>query len=286
MRDVKHVFMVEGSGDGRVLQHTLRHFCDGMFHFVIHWDLKSDLPDFSAYKNVTLIPRQRVYWGIDSQVLVENQLFRAARNRCREAKWYHLISESDVPLMSPDYFDEFYNQKLVSDIEFDGHKDKYKSRIQFYMPIRRLKIRNSKVGLFTHRAVKAVNMLCKIDRLKKLGKPVYKGSNWVSLTKADMEKVLSFNDFGHFLNSSLADEVYVQTILGDSHLDIVNPKREVTDERYLALSSRYVDWKRGNPYQFNESDVAELIGLKNSTYTFARKVKSEGIARSVIAELN
>ncbi|WP_270322286.1 beta-1,6-N-acetylglucosaminyltransferase [Weissella confusa] len=284
--DVKHVFMVEGSGDGKVLQHTLRHFYDDMFHFVIHWDLKSELPDFSTYKNVTLIPRQRVYWGTDSQVLVENQLFKAAKDRCGQAKWYHLISESDVPLMSPTYFDDFYNQKTVSDVEFDGHKDKYKSRIQYYMPIRHLKIRDSKVGLFMHRAVKAANMACKVDRLKKLGKPVYKGSNWVSLTATDLDKVLSFNGFHHFLTSSLADEVYVQTILGDSQLDQVNPNREVMDDRYLALSSRYVDWKRGNPYQFNEADVSELVGLKNSRYTFARKVKSEAVARAVVAELN
>lgn len=277
--------MVEGNGDGSVLRHTLRHFHEEIFHFVIHWDLKSELPDFTEFHNVTIIPRRPVYWGTDTQVLVQKQLFDTAHSLFGKASWFHLISESDVPLMTPEYFNDFFDHKEVSDVEYDGVRNQYKSRIQYFMPIRRLELRDSKLGLHIHRCVKAINILCRVNRLKELNLPVYKGSNWVSLNNEDLKKIVLFDKFHHFLNSSLADEVYVQTILGDHHLMKVNPTRKVTNDRYLVLGSRYVDWDRGNPYTFEENDVIELVDLKNTIYTFARKVKSEMVARSVIEQI-
>lgn len=285
MNNPTHAFLVEGSGNEHILKQMMSLFSTQEFHFIVHWDRKSaNQPDFSKFSNVTIIPSMSVFWGTDTQVLTEKKLFQTALNMFPDVKWVHLISESDVPLMSPSYFLNYFNYKMNSDVEFDGEANAYRDRIKYWMPIRKLNFKNSYMGLLLHRSVKAFNMILKVNRLKKIKFPIYKGSNWVSLTNADLKKVVGFKNFEMFLHSSLADEVYVQTILGNDHL-LKRESEKLVDNRYLLLGHRYIDWIRGEPYQFQDNDIAELMNLINGTYSFARKVKSNDVAKKLIEKL-
>lgn len=278
--DTKHLFLVEGSGIPAILKMVMKKFKQPDFFFIIHWDKKQKQPDFSMYSNAVVIDSIPVYWGTDTQVLAERRLFEATK-MFSNFEWVHLISESDVPLMRPDYFLEYFKNREFSDVEFDGYANQYNSRIKYYMPIRSLEFKNNFWGLNLHRVLKIVNKFLRVNRLKKFEMPIYKGSNWVSLNKCDLKKVIEFDDFKAFLNSSLADELYVQTILGEEFLDErIEEVRK--DSRYMLKTSRFIDWNRGNPYEFKESDFLDLAIHLNTEYTFVRKIKSVILARKLL----
>lgn len=280
--NAKHVFLVEGYGDSSILRLVIDRFNQPEFFFLIHWDRKSERPDFSKYQHVKFIDSISVFWGTDSQVLAEKMLFEAALKEQPSLQWIHLISESDVPMMSPDYFIDFFSKMEHSDIEFDGEPDDYADRVRYYMPIKKLSFKSNIIGLTIHRAVKCANKILRINRLKKVNMPIYKGSNWVSLNRSDLLKVVNFKNIRMFLNSSLADEVYVQTILGSECLSSAYDGQSNDDTRYKTRNSRFIDWNRGNPYQFMDDDYIELQQLKNGKYSFVRKIKSVNLAQRLL----
>ncbi|MCS9992943.1 hypothetical protein EFL69_07610 [Weissella confusa] len=284
---VEHVILVEGTGSADNVRCMMDLFTRDEFMFIVHWDGKADVPDFSGYKNVILLDSIDVFWGTDSQVLVERKLFQTALDLYPELQWVHLISESDVPLMTPSYFLDFYQKRQFSDVEFDGEANEYNARIKYWYPIRNLSFKTSKLGKFIHRAVKFMNIILRVDRLQKRNIPVFKGSNWVSLNRDDLSKVLSFKDFNMFLHSSLADELYVQTILGADLLEQLKKSYPVDDKnsRYQVLSTRLIDWEKGDPYTFLEKDIPFLISNINSENSFVRKIKDSHVAKNIYEEL-
>lgn len=50
----------------------------------------------------------------------------------------------------------------------------------------------------------------------------------------------------------------------------------------MLKSSRFIDWNRGNPYEFKESDFLDLAIHLNTEYTFVRKIKSVILARKLL----
>lgn len=275
---VKHVFLVEGSKQSDVLECVVKYYNDPDFYFIIHWDKKYKQPIFVSEKHVEVISEHRVFWGTDTQILVEKLLFKKGLENFPNAEWFHLISESDVPLMTKKFFKEFFEEKSESDVEYVGDEKEYTSRIKYFMPIRYLSFKNDFFGLNFHRTMKVLNKIFRVDRLRGYDISVYKGSNWVSLTRRDTETVVNSKLDRLFLHSSLADELYVQTILG-------------VDEQRLALKSptqkfsRLIDWNRGGPYTFQESNADELIEYINGSYSFVRKIYSKKLAKRILYEL-
>ena len=75
--------------------------------------------------------------------------------------------------------------------------------------------------------------------------------------------------------SFLANELYIQTILGNFEDSIDNKDG----------NCRYIDWDRGRPYVFTEKDAKELSNLINAKYSFARKVNNANIPRKIFQDL-
>lgn len=254
--------MVLGYGnDARVLQKVINYFDDSEIDFYIHWDLKYNLPKLKSYQSqIVFIPRIKVYWGTSTSVYAEQKLLKSVWNSKREYEYVHLISSTDIPLMTKQYFKEYFKKDLY--LGFSPLNKKDSQRLSFYYPIDQLDIReHQKIIHF----IKALNIMFHINRLKNHDIVPMKGPNWFSIRSIFLPIILDYNKMDIFKHSFLSDEMYIQTILG-----MYRPKQLKNDNE---MAARYIDWQRGKPYIFNKKDVVELKQLVNTKYAFTRKVK-------------
>ncbi len=252
--------MVIGYGDSEILQETINILDDTDIDFYIHWDKKYKLPKLnSVHSKLFFINRSKVYWGTDTQVIAEHRLFESVYKSKFNYDYVHLISSSDIPLMTRDYFKNFFKDEAY--ISFQNPvTELMRTRVKYYYPFRNVNIRNKIGHVIFVSTTKLFNKLLGINRLKQ-GNEVYKGTNWISLRSNLLKEIIEYPNYDMFLHSFLADEIYVQTILSR-----FNKNENKTD------SARYIDWNRGQPYTFNLSNVGELKNLINTKYAFARKV--------------
>ena len=112
-----------------------------------------------------------------------------------------------------------------------------------------------------------------------LNDKLIKGTNWVSITDKAVGLILSKKSIimKQYRFSSCADEVYKQTIIGNSLLfDYVYDK----NDDYKGCM-RYIDWTKGNPYIFRSADFEQLM---SSDRMFARKF-DEGIDFDIVERI-
>lgn len=265
----KHVILVEGHGNtATILQETIRILDDYEIDFIVHWDRKFPEPNLKSSKSkIHFIEQQNVDWGSDKQIKVEKNLLMEANKG--QYDYVHLISSSDIPLMDVEVFKNFFKNEVY--IGF--FKDKKEvERIRYFYPLKSKK--NSTImRKILIRLLVIIQKVFRINRLKNLDINVKKGCNWFSIKKKYINEILSFND-KIFENSFLADELYIQTILGRFDTD-----KEENNE--FVECARYIDWKRGRPYVFGKKDLGELIEKKNTCYAFARKIEDVAIPRSI-----
>lgn len=79
--------------------------------------------------------------------------------------------------------------------------------------------------------------------------------------------------------------MFAQTILADEQIRIQsNMTTDVLiDDNFQA--ARYIDWHRGTPYQFTIEDAAELAGVYNTKFAFARKIKDVATVNAVFEKV-
>ena len=108
-----------------------------------------------------------------------------------------------------------------------------------------------------------------------------KGTNWVSITQACVEYVVSQKPFvlKRFNYTFCPDEFFLQTLVWN-HPDFRAALYSEKDEYEGCM--RLIDWKRGNPYVWTLADKEEL---EQSNRLFARKfdMKHEDIIRWIKA---
>lgn len=271
---MKHAIMVLGSGSNtKVLQKLIEHFDDKNIDFFIHWDKKFPLPSFtSKYSKIILIPRIRVYWGTSTLVHAEKMLLESVKNNNAHYEWIHLISSSDIPLMTKDYFFSFFkeNKKRLY-LGFDRDSTQNSFRLMYYYPIAHFNVRKYH---YVIKIIKGINRFFHVNRLKNKSITLEKGSEWFSIRSTYIEKILKYPNYEIFDNSFLADETYLQTILAEY-------KPKVINEEVNCMAARYIDWNRGKPYVFKADDIPELRKVVNTKYAFARKVYDEKIITDI-----
>lgn len=233
-------------------------------------ELKNDI----KYSKVYLYQEYPIYWGHFSQTQCEVFLLEKAIDN--EYDYYHLISGADLPLCSQgkihSYFDKLHGKEFV---RYWGPKfpEQNKSWIKLYHPLQkylRLSSHHSVNLMFEYaeRVIEAVQLLFKVDRLKGCNYELQKGATWFSITHQFASYIVSKKKWicEYFKNTRSSDEVFIQTLLHNS--DFKNNRFEQTYEIDGLTGTRYIDWKRGNPYTFIEEDFDELI---NCGFLFARK---------------
>lgn len=243
--------------------------------FYVHWDAKSenDIQELIKQTTITLVPNIEVNWGGKSQVEAELSLFKEARKKGYD--YYHLVSDSDVALMDVDYFLDYFSKystkEYIGFSDMDDSKLGWEARLKYYYRLEDMNInRNLKKALDIIGA--SVQKVCAVNRLKSENIKICKGPQWCSVTQKFIDIVLSEKwqnwIYEHMEYSSKMDEIYKQTIAAHENLNVHgNPAGD--DGRYAL---RYIDWERGNPYQFVDKDVYEVKKIYNTEYAFLRKV--------------
>lgn len=261
---MRHAVCIMGFGDERIAQKTINVLDDTDIDFFIHWDKKYPQPDFRAdYSKILYADRIRVNWGSYEEILAEIKLLERVKESGIMYDYVHLISSTDIPLMTKDYFKQFFTKnayigfqkKLSSQIE---------KRISFFYPTSLVNVRNK---LWIIKVIKIINYVFKINRLKSKNLQIRKGPNWFSIKFKYINKILNY-DSTIFKNSYLGDELFIQTILSEFETD-----SNLDDNSQAA---RYIRWSKGkapHPITFTLENISELRNNFNSTYAFARKVK-------------
>lgn len=287
---MKHAIMIMGYGDGEIVQNTINVLDDPDIDFFIHWDKKFKIPNFkSIYSNIIFTSKRRkVFWGTDTQTIVEKQLLEEVYKTHRY-DYVHLISSNDMPLMTPDFFKSFFEKKPYY-IGFLDYLDKQiYNRAKFFYPIRYMKLKSGFKFFLIIKNLEYINKILRVNRLK--NKSLEKGCNWFSMSIDYVEKVIKFNDFKMFKNTFTGDEFYIQTVLRSlKPKDLSNKYDYYSDDYRMTMSSnmaaRYIDWLNGHgkPYVFTIKDINRLSKIVNTNYAFCRKIDDANVIKKTFKE--
>lgn len=280
---MKHAVMIMGYGDGKIVQNTIDVLDDPEIDFFIHWDKKFDIPEFKSVHSQIYFTknRRKVYWGTDTQTMVERMMLEEVYNTHRY-DYVHLISSNDMPLMTPDYFKSYFEKKPYAIGFLDYIDRQIYNRAKYYYPIRYMKLKTGVRFYMIIKNLEYLNTILGVDRLKH--KTLEKGCNWFSMDIKYVKRVLDFKDFKMFKNTFTGDEFFIQTILRDLKPKGLTEKYDYYSDDYRmtrssAMASRYIDWLNGHgkPYVFTTADVDRLKTVVNTDYAFGRKIDDESV---------
>ena len=269
--DSKYAYLIMAHNNFLILERLLSLLDDERNDVYIHIDKRAEDVPFDRLKvavrkgTLAFIPRISVAWGGDSQIIVTMNLLKEAVKKPHS--YYHFISGTDLPLQTQDafhsFFDANYGREYMT-IDTGMDYEEIHDRVRYYYPFQ------NKIGrghgkivaayYYAQQTLLKIQKVFHVNRTKSSGLTLYKGSQWFSITQefasylVEHEKVV----FKYFCRAMNADEVFVQTMLGNSQF-----KDNLADS-YM----RCIDWERGAPYTFRIDDFDMLM---NSGMFFARK---------------
>jgi len=270
----KHAYLIIAHNNWKILERLLFLLDDPRNDIYLHVDRKSRLTDFAdkvCFASLSVFHEIDVRWGDVSQIQVEFFLFKAAYSKGKYT-YYHLISGCDLPIKTQDEIHAFFNRHYPA--EFIGFTTgTIEDRVdKIHVFSKHYRMRNKGLGkiLGLLRGF-AVFLQGILDyHHYKLDDKLMKGPNWVSITEQAVSLILSQEEvvMKQYRYSFCADEIYKQTILGNSFLS--DRVYDRTDDNCGCM--RCIDWKRGNPYVFHSADFEQLM---HSDRMFARKFDEE-----------
>lgn len=273
---MKHAIMIMGFGNPSVAQATISHLDSDSIDFFIHWDQKYMVPNFKSKHSKIIYTSNRinVKWGQYSEILAEEELLKTVQKSSEKYSYVHLISSSDIPLFTIDYFKDFFDKDAYIGYQ---HPDlpRLDTRLKFYYLISRINVRNK---LWLVKVIKIVNYLLFVDRLRGRSIQIKWGPQWFSLNAKYIGKLLAKDD-SIFKNTFLGSEEYIQMSL---------PQFDVSGRKDTNIeAARYIKWEGYNephPKTFTMNDIDELREIINTKYAFARKVNDPNIIWSLFQD--
>ncbi len=272
-----HAYLIIAHDRFEQLRTLLRLIDDARNDIFIHIDRKAGKIDQERIRSavhrsrIVFVERISVQWGGYSQIECELRLLEAAVETGAAQGGYeylHLLSGVDLPLKSQDEIHDFFDRHRGTEFvdcspAGPGHSDRVR---RYHLFIESTGRRKGLLHLIEKWSV-ALQRVLKIYRNE--GLTLYKGTNWFSITHALAEYVVSQKSSVEktFRHTRCADEMFLQTLVGNSHLGdrlFVPDKTGNGSERVMRL----IDWTRGKPYTFRKEDFAELT---SSEELFARK---------------
>lgn len=247
----------------------------------IYMHIDAHVTDFDAdsfrpslrHSKMKFAERTRVNWGGYSQIQAELNLLKAAANSGEDYSYYHLLSGADLPLRPAQEIWGFFEQRGTEFIHFSAHdfamEERTQERAKCYHLLQEKVGRPTGWLYYMERGLVEMQKLLRVDRLKRNGmERLYCGSQWFSITGALTKYVLSKEDWikSAFSYGCCVDECFLQTLVMQSAFAGNLSMPPEADDYHANM--RWIDWKRGNPYTFEDGDYEELIALD---YLFARK---------------
>ena len=270
-----HAYLIIAHNNFSILKKLIQmldHVCNDIY---IHIDKNVNDFAFDYYESIP--SKARVYfterihisWGDYSMVNAEYILLKKAHENQINYNYYHLISGVDLPLKTADELVEFFGDAYPKEfVHFAKNMNSIElSRIKHFhfFPGRR--------NLFNRLMTKAeqiIQTLVGVNRVKNI--KVARGSQWFSITD-DFVQYLIDNEMNikkQLKFTFIPDEFFVQLAAVNSPFsnNLYCNRFDDSNEQNM----RYIDWKRGNPYTFNEADFDEIM---NSGCLFVRKLTED-----------
>ena len=277
---MKHVYMIIAHQDFPVLESLIETLDYPDNDIVLHLDRKVKYSVMYQPKNsnLYLVPddkRVDVRWGDCTQIWSELALYNEAY-RHGPYSYYHLVSGIDLPIKNQSYIHEFFENhdgKIFLGLMVNAWRTK--SKIEYYhLFTKNLRGRSfsAKCEKILHWGITQAQKVLGVKRSTREFPTLAKGANWCCLPQDAVEYILSKENYirKRFKYTYAADEVYKASILYNS------PFRERfynTKEEYEGCM-RLVDFKRGNPYEWQMKDWDEIMA---SNKLIARKFTTKNM---------
>lgn len=273
----KHAFLFLVRKIDSATLEVLKTLDDPQHDFYIHVDAKSGPIDLTTitrnlqYSRAVLIPRVSVGWAAYSMVSAEMELLRYATSAKTQYSYYHLLSESDFPLVSNQHLQAFFAKQDLEFVEIERNNDaNTRNRLKYYYPLQEWLGKRHGFLWILQKGLLMVEHLIRINRLKHEQEiPIIaKGSQWFSITDKFAKYVVSNSALvTRICRASRApDEVFLQTLLLNSGFSEKVAKK-------ANGNLRYIRWGQGNSPQTLGPDDFRI--LKQSGKLFARKINKQ-----------
>lgn len=268
----KHAYLILAHKDDYTFYSLLRMLDYEKNDIFIHMDIKNKSFDESNARgivkksNVFFSDRTCVTWGGYSQINAELIILKCALSHGKYL-YYHLLSGQDLPIKSQEYIHSFFRAHIGTEfVRFESNYFEYPERVRYYYFLQ--DILGRKISILA-KGLKAIQMVFGINRNKNI--EFQKGANWFSITDNLAKYVVSKEKWIKkvFRYTTCCDEVFLQTLIVNSDFKNKLVKSNYDDS---SMFMRLIDWKRGKPYVFRNSDRDEL---EKSDMLFARKFSSE-----------
>lgn len=276
----KHAYLLMIHEQNKQLIDLLEVLDDNRNDIYIHVDKKCKNFNFNTcqqhikFSNLYFTKRYKIVWAGHSIVDAEINLLKEAIKK--KYIYFHLLSGSDLPIKSQDYIHNWFKEHMGMELVHFGTKEyqtNIKSRYSVYHMFQEKlgRYQSNRIYRKLDEYVLLIQKKLKIDRTKKNSINIYGGSNWFSITNELAEYVVSHINMykGLFRFTQICDEMYLQTMVMDSHFRYKLYIGGCNDDYHQSM--RYIDWargKNGGPHTFTIEDYNSLI---KSEYLFARK---------------
>ncbi|BFL70413.1 hypothetical protein SKB0120_14750 [Moraxella osloensis] len=246
-------------------------------NFYVHMDAKSDyFPDAETAQlaNVFLLKdRITVRWGGFSQIKATLKLFETAFAN-EDNAYFHLVSGEDVVLQPFEVIEKQWQQQFDFQAMMTCEMaPQYAYRFIMDSPHADSNWQRQLTGKIITKLQQGV------AKIKPYHSPIYFGSQWFSVTRADWEKIVPFTDeySDSFRHKLVPDEHFFQTLIAEK---LTNQIRLSNDNRRQIIFDKNVN--NGNSPIY--LDLLKLERAKFDGYWFARKVKKD-VALTWLGEL-
>lgn len=287
----RHAFLIMAHKSASQINRLIRVLDSAKADIYLHIDKKAGLdqnsivdPQFSSLK---FCPSIDVHWADYSQTKCEVEMLRFATGVGHYA-YYHLLSESDFPLLS---VGEMAHRLEGSDklyLHF-ARPDNVVATRQFvncYHPFqKKLAMVNRDSTFSIYKVFEKLSIAGqRFFRVNRIPSDLVlkKGANWFSIPDDFARFVVTKGAWieSQFHSTRSSDEFFMQTIAynNPSYRERIYSLKE--DDSYETCL-RHIDWNRGNPYTFVSADYDELLG---SGMLFARKF-DESVDEEILVKL-
>jgi|SRR5208283_2948356 len=242
---MKVAYLIVTHTNPGLLRKMIMTLCSEGCAFFIHVDKKARISDFSAIEGENIFfthSRVSVYWGEFSVIRAVIVLMLAALASREQYDYFVLLSGSDYPLRSGLYVQEFLRanqgRQFMSLVKIPSEAaGKPLSRldriwIQSDQPIRR----------FVFRAIAKLGLARRDHRKHLRSLEPYGGDMWWALTNDACRYILEFMERNpyvenYFLHTPAPDELFFQTILGNSPF-----------APHVQRNFHFADWSAGTSH--------------------------------------
>jgi hypothetical protein len=280
---MKHAFLIMAHGSLPLLRVLLSMLDDERNDIFLHIDRKSDMLDgaeplvLSKARLFLLEQRVDVRWGNLSQIKAEYVLFEEALKHGPYA-YYHLLSGQDLPIKSQDYIHQFFEEHQGKEFVGINHGEEFewdcrRKMMRYWLFTSLTRSKYGALNAITRRLNKYLSMLL-MPFLHRQKMDFAKGANWVSITQACVEYVVSQKPFvlkrfnytfcPDNINSDQEAQDYLEKIT-----DSRNWRLERNKEYFMSLMNNVIE-SEANKYGFDSAISARsYCGTENKYQAFS-----------------